>query len=266
MNKYIDLQCRSIQSIQEAEPNGMLVTNPPYGERISVEDMEGLYQNIGERLKRVFKGYKAWIIGYKEELFDCIGLKPSVKMPLLNGDLNCELREYAIFEGKYDDLRKEGGSIKDDDFSRRKGGDKPYRKAKFEETFKSDRRPRHFDDDDNERRGKGRFAKNDRAPRHFRFNDNDDEPRQKRDNERFARRRDDDRRPRRFNDDRRRFNDDDNDDEPRSRKFVHSEEFSKRVVKFREPQLSKDSEIRIDQLRRRGWKKNSGEGEEGGSK
>ena len=124
----------------------MMVTNPPYGERIAVEDMEGLYHDIGERLKRVFRGYKAWIIGYKEDLFDCIGLKPSVKMPLLNGDLECELREYAIFEGKYDELRRQGGSIKDTDFARRKGEDKPYRKRKFEETFKSERRPRHFDD------------------------------------------------------------------------------------------------------------------------
>ena len=78
-------------------------------------------------------------------------------MPLLNGDLACELREYAIFEGKYDDLRKDGGSIKDNDFARRKGGDKPYRKAKFEETFKSERRPRHFNDD----------KKEERRPRHY---------------------------------------------------------------------------------------------------
>ena len=244
VSKYINLECRSIQSITEAEPNGMLVTNPPYGERISVEDMEGLYQNIGERLKRVFKGYKAWIIGYKEELFDCIGLKPSVKMPLLNGDLACELREYAIFEGKYDDLRKDGGSIKDNDFARRKGGDKPYRKAKFEETFKSERRPRHFNDD----------KKEERRPRHFRFDDDNEN-----ENRRERRRFDDKRERRRFDDNKRdrrsRFSEDDEEDRPR--KFVHNEEFSKRVVKFREPQLSKDSEIRFNSIRRRGWKKNN---------
>ena len=237
VGRFIDLECRSLQSIDEVEPDGMMVTNPPYGERIAVDDMEGLYHDIGERLKRVFRGYKAWIIGYKEDLFDCIGLKPSVKMPLLNGDLECELREYAIFEGKYDDLRREGGSIKDTDFARRKGDDKPYRKRKFEETFKSERRPRHFDDDrDSERR-----------PRHFRFNDNDDEARSER-------RRGDNHRPRRDDDRRRpRRRDDEHDERPRQ--FVHNEEFSKRVVKFREPQLSKDTEISLNPLRRRGWKK-----------
>ena len=197
--------------------------------------MEGLYHDNGERLKRVFRGYKAWIIGYKEDLFDCIGLKPSVKMPLLNGDLECELREYAIFEGKYDELRRQGGSIKDTDFARRKGEDKPYRKRKFEETFKSERRPRHFDDNKDERR-----------PRHFRFNDDDEN--------RSERRRDDNRRPRR-DDDRRRSRRFDDDREERPRQFVHNEEFSKRVVKFREPQLSKDTEISLNPLRRRGWKK-----------
>jgi len=286
VSKYIDLQCRSIQSITEVEPDGLLVTNPPYGERIAVEDMEGLYQSIGERLKRVFKGYKAWIIGYKEELFDCIGLKPSVKMPLLNGDLECELREYAIFEGKYDDLRKDGGSIKDTDFASRKGGDKPYRKAKFEETFKSDRRPRHFDNDNKE----------DRKPRHFRFNDDDDKGERKdrfrkgdrrsgdrrfgddrrfkddrrdrrRDDDQRGRRRDDDRRGRRDDDFRKpRFSDDERDDE-KPRKFVHNEEFSKRVVKFREPQISKDNEIKINGgMRHRGWKKNNSETSESDDK
>ena len=253
VSKYIDLECRSIQSIGEVEPDGMLVTNPPYGERISVEDMEGLYQSIGERLKRVFKGYKAWIIGYKEDLFDCIGLKPSVKMPLLNGDLECELREYAIFEGKYDDLRKEGGHIKDTDFARRKGGDKPYRKAKFEETFKSDRRPRHFDSD----------KKDERRPRHFKFDDDDNRRRdRRRDDDRRDRRSSDDRRARRRDDDRRDFRDkrrdfNNEDGEKRTREFVHNEEFSKRVVKFREPQLSKDNEIRLTTPRRRGWKKDT---------
>ena len=235
VGKYVDLECRSLQSIEEVQPDGMMVTNPPYGERIAVEDMEGLYHDIGERLKRVFRGYKAWIIGYKEDLFDCIGLKPSVKMPLLNGDLECELREYAIFEGKYDELRRQGGSIKDTDFARRKGEDKPYRKRKFEETFKSERRPRHFDDNKDERR-----------PRHFRFNDDDEN--------RSERRRDDNRRPRR-DDDRRRSRRFDDDREERPRQFVHNEEFSKRVVKFREPQLSKDTEISLNPLRRRGWKK-----------
>ena len=89
-----------------------MITNPPYGERISAEDMDGLYAMIGSKLKHVFGGYHAWIIGYHEEYFHKIGLTPSIKMQLLNGALECELREYIIFDGDYQSFRAEGGSIK----------------------------------------------------------------------------------------------------------------------------------------------------------
>ncbi len=259
VNKHIEIECKSLQSISEVEAGGgMLVTNPPYGERIAVEDMEGLYHDLGERLKRVFVGYKAWIIGYKNELFDCIGLKPSAKMPMLNGDLECELREYVIFEGKYDDLRRDGGHIKDDDFKKRRGEDKPYKKRKFEETFKDDRKPRRkFGDEkpnkpsfDNKESGK-------REPRHFRFGENNnDEQRNFGKFERKPRRNFDEKssRPARF----KREEKNEGDEKP-ERSFVHNEEFSKRVVKFREPQLSKDQEVLSNKLQRRGWRKKNSE-------
>ena len=63
--------------------------------------MEALYEAIGNRLKHVFKGYTAWILGYRQEHFDKIGLKPSAKIPTLNGALECEFRKYEIFEGTY---------------------------------------------------------------------------------------------------------------------------------------------------------------------
>lgn len=110
--KYIDLSVKPISQWKEAPAAGVLVTNPPYGERISADDMDGLYATIGSQLKHVFKGYHAWIIGYREEYFSKIGLSPSLKMPLFNGALECELREYIIFEGDYKSFRKEGGSIR----------------------------------------------------------------------------------------------------------------------------------------------------------
>ncbi len=113
MAKYVELSVKPIATWTEAPaPNGVIVTNPPYGERIGSEDMEGLYSTIGSRLKHAFKGYHAWIIGYREEYFRCIGLAPSFKMPILNGALECELREYIIFEGDYKGFRAEGGSIR----------------------------------------------------------------------------------------------------------------------------------------------------------
>lgn len=104
--KYIDLKVQPFQQCAEAPNPGIMVTNPPYGERISSRDLLGLYNMIGERIKHVFTGYKVWILSYKDECFDKIGLKPSEKMKLMNGSLECEYRCYDIFEGKIKDYKK----------------------------------------------------------------------------------------------------------------------------------------------------------------
>ena len=104
--KYINLKTMPFQQYQEAPKPGILVMNPPYGERISSHDLMGLYSIIGERLKHVFTGYQAWIISYKEECFEKIGLRPCEKMKLMNGSLECEYRCYEMFEGKNKDYKK----------------------------------------------------------------------------------------------------------------------------------------------------------------
>lgn len=100
LSKYIQLETKAIQKISKAPENGILVTNPPYGERISSNDLLGLYESIGERLKHAFPGYTAWILSYREECFDKIGLRPSARFKLMNGPLDCEFRKYEIFSGK----------------------------------------------------------------------------------------------------------------------------------------------------------------------
>ena len=122
--KYIDLQVKPLSQWNEAPKDGVLITNPPYGERISSEDMDGLYAMIGSKLKHVFLGYHAWIIGYREEYFRKIGLSPSVKVPLYNGSLECELREYIIFDGDYKSFRKAGGTIRKGEEEKRPAGTK----------------------------------------------------------------------------------------------------------------------------------------------
>lgn len=102
VGQYIQLETKPLQKWENApSDHGIVITNPPYGERITSPDLEGLYEDLGNRLKHVFKGYTAWILGYKRELFDKIGLKPSAKIPVLNGALECEFRKYELFDGTY---------------------------------------------------------------------------------------------------------------------------------------------------------------------
>jgi putative N6-adenine-specific DNA methylase len=100
LSKYIQLETKSIQKITSVPENGMVVMNPPYGERISSQDLLTLYENIGERLKHAFPGYAAWVLSYREECFERIGLRPSARFKLMNGALDCEFRKYEIFSGK----------------------------------------------------------------------------------------------------------------------------------------------------------------------
>lgn len=104
--KYVDLKAMPFQQYTEAPRPGILVMNPPYGERISSRDLLSLYAMIGERLKHVFTGYNAWILSYKDECFDKIGLRATDKIKLMNASLECEFRHYEIFEGKNKEYKK----------------------------------------------------------------------------------------------------------------------------------------------------------------
>lgn len=81
----------------------MVMLNPPYGERLaSNRDMELLYGKIGTALKHHFAGATAWIISSNEAAMKCIGLKPTGKYRLLNGELDCQFNRYDLFKGKLD--------------------------------------------------------------------------------------------------------------------------------------------------------------------
>ena len=105
--KVIHFQRRGVEELHLPKKYGFIITNPPYGERISTNDLLGLYSMIGDRLKHAFTGNTAWILSYREECFDQIGLKPTAKIPLFNGALECEFRKYEIFDGKYKEFKKQ---------------------------------------------------------------------------------------------------------------------------------------------------------------
>lgn len=107
VTKDVILKIQPFQQFEQPVEKSIIITNPPYGERISSGDLLDLYQMIGERLKHAFTGNDAWILSYRDECFDQIGLKPSVKIPLFNGALECQFRKYQLFDGKYKAFRSD---------------------------------------------------------------------------------------------------------------------------------------------------------------
>ncbi len=112
LSKDITIEQADFKDFKKPENKSIIIMNPPYGERISTPNLLGTYKMIGERLKHEFSGNDAWILSYREECFEQIGLKPSIKIPVFNGSLECEFRKYAMFEGKMKIFRSEGGVVK----------------------------------------------------------------------------------------------------------------------------------------------------------
>lgn len=106
ITKYVELQVKAFEEYtidNRPSGNGIIVMNPPYGERLRPVELEKLYSNIGSTLKHSFMDWKAWIISSLEEGFHAIALKHFHKEKLFNGMIECELRGYDLFEGKRND-------------------------------------------------------------------------------------------------------------------------------------------------------------------
>jgi putative N6-adenine-specific DNA methylase len=108
LNKVIDLQVKDIATLETSSQNGIIITNPPYGERMKPQSIAELYTIIGNTLKNKFAGFEAWIISSSLDGFKSVGLKPSKKIELFNGSLACSYRCYELFKGSH----KEAVTIK----------------------------------------------------------------------------------------------------------------------------------------------------------
>lgn len=138
LSKDITLEVRDFAEFTQPAEKSIIVTNPPYGERISTDDLLGLYEMIGSKFKHEFKGSEAWVLSYREECFAKIGLKPSVRIPLYNGALECEFRKYEMFEGRFKAFRAEGSEL---DKSERPMFSKPLRGKTFRSERRQDSKP-----------------------------------------------------------------------------------------------------------------------------
>ena len=101
MRKSIVLEQADFFKEKAPYDKGVMIINPPYGERLELaEGLPDFFEKIGSTLKHEYSGWDAWIIASDEESFKNIGLKPSKKIPVMNGKLPCQFRKYELFDGK----------------------------------------------------------------------------------------------------------------------------------------------------------------------
>ena len=102
LEDVIQIESRSFQLSPPPAENGVIITNPPYGERLNddQEVLNGLYRAIGDKLKQDYKGWWAWLISSNTQALKHIGLHPTKKRTLFNGPLECKFLGYELFQGK----------------------------------------------------------------------------------------------------------------------------------------------------------------------
>ena len=191
LSRYITLRTMPFQQFMRAPQPAILVTNPPYGERIAMDNVAELYGMIGERLKHVFMGCQAWILSYRDECFDHIGLRPNAKLQLMNGELTCEYRGYELFAGTNKDYRKaQSEAPPARRFERSERPERTERSERFERRERPERNER-FERSERPERGERpdrneRFERRERPERGERF-DRSEQPERGERTARFAR-------------------------------------------------------------------------------
>ncbi len=99
LHKDIKVVQSDISDIIPSEDVGIVMINPPYGERIKSDDLVGLYKKIGDAFKKNFTGYKAWVISSDIKTLKLLGLRTSSTTELQNGPLYCKFCSYDLYEG-----------------------------------------------------------------------------------------------------------------------------------------------------------------------
>jgi putative N6-adenine-specific DNA methylase len=105
LHKDVHLTVCDLRDFKFPKEKGIIITNPPYGERIKPEDIVSLYKALGDVFKRNCPGYQAWVISSHFDALKFVGLKPDKKIKLFNGPLECRFVKFDIFQGSLKDMK-----------------------------------------------------------------------------------------------------------------------------------------------------------------
>ncbi|MFC2098798.1 class I SAM-dependent RNA methyltransferase [Bacteroidota bacterium] len=104
----VELKRTAFESWDIAMGEGILIMNPPYGERMEDGNLSELYRSIGDTLKQKYKGFQAWVLSGNPEALKHLGLRPEKKLSLFNGPIQCKYQKYDLYEGSRKNVNKTG--------------------------------------------------------------------------------------------------------------------------------------------------------------
>ncbi len=100
LDDAIELSMGNFFDITPPKGPAFLIMNPPYGERLSVKNIDKMYKEIGDKLKKDFAGYWAWIISSDDYALKSIGLRTFDTHHVMNGKLHCKYVGFRLYAGK----------------------------------------------------------------------------------------------------------------------------------------------------------------------
>jgi 23S rRNA (guanine2445-N2)-methyltransferase len=102
IERWVSLERSDLLERSAPAPAGVMVANPPYGERMgSAQELARFYPKLGDALKKSFAGWRCYFFTADLRLPKLIRLEPSARTPLWNGALECRLYEFPIVSGSH---------------------------------------------------------------------------------------------------------------------------------------------------------------------
>ena len=99
MHKYINMEKRSVFDYDPPQGPGIVITNPPYGERLKKEQITTFYTQLGDCFKQRYQDYNIWMISGNMDAIKSFGLHQSKTHTLFNGPIECKYQRYDIYSG-----------------------------------------------------------------------------------------------------------------------------------------------------------------------
>lgn len=99
LDEDIKVSNKRFEEVKGPTGGGIMIINPPYGERLPIEEIGAFYKMMGDQMKKEFDGYDVWVISSNIPALKMTGLAPSKKITLYNGALECRYHKFEIYKG-----------------------------------------------------------------------------------------------------------------------------------------------------------------------
>ncbi len=102
LRSVVHIERRELDQLTRPAPRGLVVVNPPYGERIGDQaQLQTLYEQLGSKLREHFEGWKAAVFTGNPPLAKAIGIKARRSHTLFNGRIECRLLRFEVQPSDY---------------------------------------------------------------------------------------------------------------------------------------------------------------------